>query len=338
EFPAGVPVLGTGISSTALSNSGTTVSLVSPKGLAINSVSYTDDWYGDPNKENGGWSLELIDTGNVCGGAQNWAASRSPLGGTPGQANSVAGNNPDTTKPIVNRVAIIGDSTIAVYFSERVDEALLSNTSNISVFPALKIESVTPAFPDARSVEIQFVEKIKEETLYQLWFNELLQDCAGNYLQNDTLIFAIPSTPEAGEVIVNEILFNPYSQGSDFVELYNYSNKVFDLNKLLLGNWNTTSQSIENPEPISSESYLFAPGEYVAISSDIEFLNTNYTVKKPKTLLKSDAVPSMDDTEGSIAVGTSDLSTVCDYLEYIDDMHLAVLQSDEGVSLERISF
>src|SRR5690606_30995794 len=117
-----------------------------------------------------------------------------------------------------------------------------------------------------------------------------------------------------------------------------YSNKVFDLNKLLLGNWNTTSQSIENPEPISSESYLFAPGEYVAISSDIEFLNTNYTVKKPKTLLKSDAVPSMDDTEGSIAVGTSDLSTVCDYLEYIDDMHLAVLQSDEGVSLERISF
>lgn len=338
EFSSTIPIIGLDMSATALTNGGTSISLISPKGVIVNSVSYTGDWYNDANKQNGGWALELIDIDNSCGGKENWTASMNSIGGTPGEENSVAGVNPDTIAPTIIRTAILGDSTIGIYFSERVDEFVLADVSNYVISPSLIIQSVEPEYPGYSSVIIGFGEKIKEETLYKLWFSDLPLDCAGNILQDDTVIFAIPSIPVMGEVVINEVLFNPYSQGSDFVELYNYSDRVFDLNKLLLGNWNLVSQTVENAEPISNESYLFGPGEYVSISSDVEFLKMNYEIENQKALLKSDAVPSMPDSEGSVALITSDLTTVCDYFEYSDYMHLAVLQSDEGISLERISF
>lgn len=338
EFPPGISVMGLDMSSTALTNSGTTVSLLSPVGVLVNTVSYTDEWYHDPNKENGGWSLELIDTGNFCGGKENWSASASSVGGTPGLINSVNGKIIDTISPVISRVAILGDSTIGIYFSKRMDESMLGDSLNYSINPKLNIKSVNTVFPKVDRVIIKFAEKIEEGVSYQLWFNDLISDCSGNIVTHDTVIFAIPEVPAVGEVLINEVLFNPYSQGSDFVELYNYSDKVFDLGKLLLGNWNEMTNSVENPIPISDESFLFGPGEYAVISEDIGFLRANYVIRNPKALVESSAVPSMPDDEGSVAVVTSDLKTVCDYVKYSDDMQLQVLQSDEGVSLERISF
>ena len=55
----------------ALSNAGDLISLIDAKGKTIHAVAYRDSWHENPLKKNGGWSLEMIDPKNPCGGAEN---------------------------------------------------------------------------------------------------------------------------------------------------------------------------------------------------------------------------------------------------------------------------
>ncbi len=82
-----------GFSSLQLTNSGASLSLLSAEGRTISSVSYTDKWYNDAAKADGGWTIEQIDPNNPCGGKNNWTASVDPSGGTPGTINSVDAPN-----------------------------------------------------------------------------------------------------------------------------------------------------------------------------------------------------------------------------------------------------
>lgn len=69
----------------SLNNTGDNLYLVSPQGYTIHSVNYTDGWYQNALKKDGGWSLEMIDTHNPCSGMSNWIASNDANGGTPGK-------------------------------------------------------------------------------------------------------------------------------------------------------------------------------------------------------------------------------------------------------------
>ncbi len=339
EFPSGLPILGLDMSSVALTNSGNTVTLHSPNGQIISTVSYTDDWYKDENKDGGGWSLELIDPANKCGGMTNWRASISPNGGTPGSQNSVFGVNPDTVAPQFARISIVGDSTVLIHFTESVKDSVLLDKANYQISPLLQVDSINLLAPDFTKVELYFAEPIDAQEIYELSLIDYPHDCSNNQMRRDTLIFTIPAKPETGDILINEILFNPETGGSDFVEIYNNSDKIFDLAKLRLSNIDPVFNSVDNPKMISEESFLFEPGRYIAISNDPGFIVLNYTAKIPANLLKpTESLPTMDDTKGSIAVVTSDLSTTVDFLQYEDDLHLAVLKDKEGVSLERVSF
>lgn len=335
EFPRGTPLLGIDMSSTALTNTGTTVALYSPEGFLVNAVGYSEDWYDDPNKENGGWSLEMVDITSLCVDKENWKASEDPLGGTPGKVNSLAGFYLDTIAPKLERIALRGDSSIAVIYSEAVDELAILN-SNYSINPLLMIDSLFFENITNNTVRILFEEEIQEGVVYSLKINDLPSDCSGNFLVADSLFFGIPTKPSDGEVLINEILFNPYLEGSDFVELYNNSNSIFDLNKLYLGNWNAIGEIVENATPVLSESFLFMPHEYLALTTDPSSLEF-YRLKNPSAIVKVDDLPSMSDKEGSLAVVTSDLSVVCDYFIYDESMHGPLLEDNEGVSLERVS-
>jgi hypothetical protein len=339
EFPSGLPIVGLDMSSVALTNSGNTVSLFAPGNVVISSVAYTSDWYKDENKEGGGWSLELIDPENRCGGSSNWAASTSISGGTPGLPNSILGSNPDTLAPAFNRISILGDSTIMVFFSESVSDSVLLNPANFWIDPPLNISNLQLVPPAFEGVKVHFEEPIDPAIVYQFSLFNFPQDCSNNQMRADSLIFTIPAIPEEGEILINEILFNPISGGSDFVEVYNNSNKIFDLSKLRFGNYNSTFNTAENLKQITEESYLFEPGRYLVFSNNPSFITSNYNVKEPLNLIKpTESLPSMDDSEGSISVVTSDLIRVIDYFEYEDDMHIASLRDKEAVSLERVSF
>src|SRR5690606_13308736 len=74
----------------SLNNSSDIIKITDSIGNLIDSVAYTDLWYADDVKNDGGFTLELIRPNDSCAAYnQKWRASNHPDGGTPGNQNSI---------------------------------------------------------------------------------------------------------------------------------------------------------------------------------------------------------------------------------------------------------
>jgi hypothetical protein len=164
-----------------------------------------------------------------------------------------------------------------------------------------------------------------------------LTDCCGNLLQfNGKEQFALAEPVMAGEILISEILFNPLPGGVDYLELFNNCDKVFDLYDLRLATRNRESRQLDVAGTVSEKHHLFYPGEYVALSTDPDIVRSMYYVRDPSCLVRT-SLPLLGDKEG-IVVLLNKRMEVIDELNYSEDMHFGLLDSREGISLERITF
>ncbi|MDD3860601.1 MAG: lamin tail domain-containing protein [Bacteroidales bacterium] len=321
----------------ALTNGGAVLTLRDKNNNIVHTVTYSDTWYQDNFKKNGGYSLEMIDLNNVCEGAENWRASEHISGGTPGVVNSINGSNPDLTLPYPIAAEAIMPDTLVVYFSEILKSEFANDVLNFEVEEFGNPVWISAAEPDFSIITMKFDGEFEIGKLYYLNIKDSIRDCAGNkVLANSSFRFAIADSVVAGDIVINEILFNPLSGGEDFVELYNNSDKILDLKHLWFCNKDELGE-IKDSYLISTISRLMEPGEYCVISEDTEFLIDNYYVPYPENLFECDNLPSMADDEGNILLSDRFLNEI-DIVYYTDEQHYKLLASDDGVSLERINF
>jgi hypothetical protein len=78
-----------GLESFSLVNAGQNILLSNEMGELIHGLYYSEKWYQDDEKSEGGWSLEQLNPYNPCIIDDNWRASSESKGGTPGAINSV---------------------------------------------------------------------------------------------------------------------------------------------------------------------------------------------------------------------------------------------------------
>jgi hypothetical protein len=154
EFGITIPIL----NSSELTVSGKRIQIKETNGITIEDLTYSDEWYDDPEKDDGGWSLERIDYNNFCGENDNWTVSGDPRGGTPGIENYVYETNPDISAPEAVSIEYISSKQINVHFSENVNKEIAENTDNyvlnISTNPVSALLS-----PEMNSViMLQFAE------------------------------------------------------------------------------------------------------------------------------------------------------------------------------------
>ncbi|NDK56071.1 lamin tail domain-containing protein [Pontibacter fetidus] len=316
-----------------LNNSGELLQLRRPDGKLIYAVNYSDAWYKDAAKREGGWSLEMIDVTNPCAGAGNWTASKDPKGGTPAQPNSVAAANPDNIPPTIVNATAISATQVLVRFNERLDSTQAATITNYGISPTIAVSNAEVQGPLYTEVILTFSAPLQEKQLYTLTATNLT-DCSGNLnSQPQTITFALPSLPEPGDVVINEVLFNPRPNGVDFVELVNRSNKYIDLKNWQLAN--TSGDTISNLKTITIANYVLAPGQYVVLTSNPENIKTNYPAANTNAFLKMASLPSYPDDAGTIVVLQPN-GKVADRFSYSSEMHFALLDDVNGVSLERI--
>lgn len=317
----------------SLSNSGEFITLRNAEGTLIDSVNYKGTWYLDVDKKDGGWSLELIDKQNICSEETNWAASEGEAGGTPGKENSIAGAKPDLMGPMLVEGILISPETLQMNFDEKLDKTIPSVNAFV-IDPALDISTIQFTDNTLRSLTVSFSTPAEENILYNIEITQLF-DCAGNGIQEDhkQTTFVLPQQAVTGDVVINEILFNPLSGGVDFVELLNVSSKYINLK-----NWKLTNlenDGIINERNITSANTVLHPNSYMVFTSDKEQLLNHYPQSTLATFLETN-LPSLPDNEGSIALADS-LYNILDHFLYSESMHSKLLKSFEGVSLEKIS-
>ncbi len=319
----------------SLSNAGDDISLYDNNGNVIDGVNYDDAWYQDTNKKDGGYTLERINPLAPCQVEGNWIASDDALGGTPSQENSVLDAQVDDQFPDLIDAFPTSNIELVVNFTEALDISNASNPAFYNINNNINVIAAMPVPPLYTSVilTIDPTTAIQENTLYDLTVDDGVTDCLGNPLgMNNSAQFALPAVLEEGDIIINEILFNPYTGGSDFLELYNNSNKIVNIADLsIINDIASTSGSRVNIET----DFLLFPQSYVVITEDPANILENYTVEDPNLLIEND-LPSFNDGEGNVTLFTEGL--VIDKFDYYEDYHFELLDDEEGVSLERIDF
>lgn len=321
----------------ALSNTGQTLQLQNESGNVIAVVSYSDNWYGDPLTKEGGYSLEQIDAANPCAEKENWKASVNGNGGTPGKKNSIKTIQPDTRPPEVLRVNVVSSEQLEVFFTEALDSATLEDPLAYDITTIgnpVRVKLVKPAY---KSVFLTLPTPLMESVVYVLRIKGSITDCVGNQIDKNTSArFAVPSVVSEKDIVINEVLFDPYAGGVDFVEVYNRSQKVLDLKSLFLAHFDTINQSASEIEKITSSGYLFFPGEYLVLSEQEEKVKKQYNTTNARAFLNVPKLPSLNAGEGSICLKTT--TAIIDNFSYNARMHFALLTAVKGISLERVHF
>ena len=135
-----------------------------------------------------------------------------------------------------------------------------------------------------------------------------------------------PRIPKFGDLLVNEILFNPIGDGVDFIEIINVSDTIFDLVNCKIGNKKQT---------YSLPSYLLLPDSVVVITKDTLILCEQYDCLFPKNILQVEKMLPLPNDSGCIRI-LSD-TVLVDSVFYKSSMHHALLDNVEGISLQRTS-
>jgi len=158
--------------------SGRNLKLFSSDNTIIEELTYSDEWYGDDDKDNGGWSLERIDPNNYCGEENNWKASESDDGGTPGQQNSVNATNTDNTAPDLNDVQIISSKYLLLEFNENINYESGSDTLNFSVNNGINNPHLAYVDSENRTkVHLLFNSQFADGQDYTLMIENVTDNC-----------------------------------------------------------------------------------------------------------------------------------------------------------------
>ena len=293
----------------------------------IDVVQYKDTWYNDNDKKTG-WSLELINPITACVGKNNWTASTSSLQATPGKENSVYDSDFIIDFRLISASAL-STTQVEVVFSKIINATNLSNTQ-FSWDNGLTTQNilVDPAQPNVAILDVQPALEIG--ILYQLTTSNIL-DCTGESIGDST---AILSLPEAQSMLINEVLFNPNTGGSDYIELYNTSSSNIDLKNWSLLYYNSSGDSAY--KVITETTYIVQPNQFVVLTEDSGNIQFEYPKHGEGTFLVMD-LPTYSNSAGNVIV-LNQMELLNDEFAYSEDMHFELITDPKGVSLERVNY
>lgn len=319
----------------AISNAGDTILLLDKGEKLVHAAAYLPSLF-NPDQVDGGWSLELVNPSMACRQTGNWNVSNDERGGSPGKANPQ--DQDEFFQSQVNALFAWcpTDSTIRVKFSDGVNREEAGRKSGYSLPAGYEIKEVQLLEPFEQEVELLLNKSIDPESIYSLTISGIgaCSDATGVGGPPQKLAFGLEYLEETS-ILINEILFDPSSEGSDYIEFIHTGKRPVNLARLRIANRDKNGDLSGLKLLVAGPRYMY-PGNYFAITTGVKWLNRQFHVKAPHAIIGLSSLPSMPNEEGRLVLIKED-STILDELHYSAKWHHEMLGNKENVSLERKS-
>ncbi|MCX6169321.1 MAG: lamin tail domain-containing protein [Ignavibacteriales bacterium] len=247
----------------------------------------------------------------------NWKNSIR-LHGTPGNKNSVSQPDYDlqlTFSGITPEAPTAEDSVKITMLLKNLGKLTAANFS-VTIFNDANNDSVSQ--PEELILSKNYSSLANGDSL--IIQKTIFADTAGNYhfigtvnfaqdenaTNNNLFIkFTVTERPATkNEIVINEVMYAPASGEPEWIELYNKSNRVFNLKNWKIGD-NTSLSTI------STIDFVLNPGEYLVISNNVSI--SDYYEIPSKFIIKS--LPTLSNT-GDDVILKSNYGKTIDSLKY----------------------
>lgn len=286
-----------------------------------------------PGYDDGGYSLEHIDTQTYCVDLFKWH-SNTTLGGTPSLPPT--NNKPfPTAKSIppsldvpfaVAYLAATFPDTAVIEFTHPVDGQLPKMQS--------KTAGSAHAFTPLSGGKYHISPPLQNQQLLTVAIDSLI-DCNGQNISQQALSLGYAaSIPQPGDLQFNEVMFNSLDHLTDFVEIVNTSQKPQQLQGLQLKIGNALQP--EETTTLTNHPFVLYPGEIRCFSVQPYPI---VLANNPRYFYRHQQVPNFPNlpAAGATLQLTHPLGTLIDEMVYRESMHTPILTSTKGVSLEKTS-
>lgn len=149
----------------------------------------------------------------------------------------------------------------------------------------------------------------------------------------DTPAVTDPVLP--GEIVFNELLPDPYAGGSEYLELYNRSDKPLSVSTLSLA-VRKSDGTLSTRYPLAAIARKLEAGSYILLTKDVESVSSFYEIAEPSALHQLSKLPILANTASTLVLFRTADGEVIDEVSYSSKWHASSVKNRKGVALERI--
>lgn len=312
----------------SLNNSGDDLYLSDQYNNIIDSVLYLSSWGG-----NAGTSLEKIDKDASGSDSLNWSSAVTNKHATPGAVNSITQKDYDIRilELFTNTEYVITPNPASINI--KILNAGKNSVNNIMLnfYNDFNNDSLGTANEIIHSASIPFINNGDsifysfDHANYNTGDNLIIAKAIinnDNYPEDNIAFInfnAVIINEIRNDIVINEFMPAPNSGESEWIEIFNRSNKHIDLKNYIIADESDSVKFLDT-------SFILNPGAYFLIIDDSSFLN-NY---KTETFYVIINFPALNNTSDKIILIDS-LKRIIDSLHYNSEWTV-----ETGISIERI--
>lgn len=325
-------------------NNGDAVVIFDSRGAAMDSVRYTPTWGGT-----NGRSLERDDALLASNDSTNWGSSGDSTGSSPGRTNSLTPVQFDLRAERISARVITANQSLEIRVSVlNVGRDAASNFA-VSLFydadgdsipqqsELLERQSFGAVLQPRDSLIVDFVWSSpgygRKLMILQIEYPQDLRR------SNNIIFGVIKISVPPQSLIINEIMYTPFSGQAEYVELYNRSGRVIDISDWKISDMRDASGKA-NEFVITRRLYFVQPEAYILVASDSSIMqqfNLASDSSRGIHLFIMNRSGLSLNNEGDDVVLSDLTGSIIDSLRYSPDWHNAQITDVTGRALERIN-